>query len=397
MVRALASKTATARGAARPPDEVTAIPDHTTRRLTAGDELDARYRLEAVAGTGGMATVWRAHDNRLQRPVAIKVISDTLAANPEAVARFAREARTHANIQHPNLVQVYDFGVTGPQPYLVMEYIDGATLSERLDRGGFSPTAIQTLARELLSALACVHHHGVLHRDIKPANILLGADDRARLTDFGVARLDESTRITRPDEIVGTLRFLAPELLEGRPATRQSDLFALGVLLRTTAAETILPPELEGLIAALTQPSPQARPADAHAALAALDRAPKVDPTRVMLKPSRPARTGPDDPTQATRPARPITTKPITRQVRNRLMAVSALVIATTGTALVVTETGAGNAHPGSRSTRSASARTTATDTGAKSAATSAVYRKPRTIDQQLQTLADTVKRAARQ
>jgi serine/threonine protein kinase len=385
---------------------VTAIPDHITRRLTAGDEIDARYRLEAVAGTGGMATVWRAHDNRLQRPVAIKVISDTLAASPDAVARFAREARTHAKIQHPNLVQVYDSGVTGPQPYLVMEYIDGATLSERLDRDGFSPTAIATLARELLSALACVHDHGVLHRDIKPANILLGADDRARLTDFGVARLDESTRITRPNEIVGTLRFLAPELLEGRPATRQSDLFALGVLLRTAAAETTPPPEVEELIKSLTQPSPQARPADAHAALAALDRAPKPDPTRVMLKPSRPAPrgpagpAGPTEPTPITRPTRPTiprrpTTKPITQQVRKRLVAVSALVIAAIGTTLIVSETGAGNAHGSSRSIRGTAVKTTTTSVGARSTATTAPYRKSPTIDQQLQTLANTVKRAA--
>ena len=385
---------------------VTAIPDHSTRRLTAGDEIDARYRLESIAGTGGMATVWRAHDNRLERLVAIKVISDSLAANPDAVARFAREARTHANIQHPNLVQVYDSGVTGPQPYLVMEYIDGATLSERLDHGGFSPSAIETLARELLSALACVHDHGVLHRDIKPANILLGADDRARLTDFGVARLDESTRITRTNEIVGTLRFLAPELLEGRPATRQSDLFALGVLLRTTAAKTTPPREVEELIKALTQPNPDARPADAQAALATLDRAPKPDPTRVMLKPSRPAPTGPagparpTEPTRITGPTRPtvprrLATKPMTQQVRSRLIAVSALVIAAVGTTLIVSETGAGNAHPKSRSTHSVSARTPATGTGAKSAVATAVYRKAPTIDQQLRTLADTVKRAA--
>jgi serine/threonine protein kinase len=381
---------------------VTAIPDHIKRRLTAGDEIDARYRLEAVAGTGGMATVWRAQDNRLQRPVAIKVISDTLAANPDAVARFAREARTHAKIQHPNLVQVYDSGVTGPQPYLVMEYIDGATLSERLDRGGFSPAAIETLTRELLSALACVHDHGVLHRDIKPANILLGADDRARLTDFGVARLDESTRITRPNEIVGTLRFLAPELLEGRPATRQSDLFALGVLLRAAAAETTPPPEVEELIESLTQPSPHARPADAHAALASLDRVPKPDHTRVMLKSLRPepaGPAGPTEPTRITRPTRPTTprrptTKPITQQVRNRLVAVSALVIAAIGTTLIISDTGAGNAHGSSRGIRTA-VTTTTTSAGARSTATIAPYGKSPTIDQQLQTLANTVKRAA--
>jgi serine/threonine protein kinase len=330
-----------------------------------------------------MATVWRAYDQRLQRPVAVKIMSDTLAANAAALARFAREARTHANIQHPNLVQVYDYSATAPQPYLVMEYIDGATLSQRLDRGGFPATAIHTLARELLSALACVHDHGVLHRDIKPANVLVGDDGRARLTDFGLARLDESTRITQPDEIVGTLRFLAPELLEGRPATRQSDLFALGVLLHTVAGETILLPETEELIESLTQSSPHARPIDAHAALAALNQAPKLDPTRVMRRLARPAR------------ARAIMPERATRQLRNRLIAVSALVVAATGTTLVVTETGAGNAHPNSRSTRRATARTTATSTGAKSAATTAVYRKSLTMDQQLRTLADTVKRAA--
>jgi serine/threonine protein kinase len=332
-----------------------------------------------------MATVWRAHDELLQRPVAIKVMSDTLAANATAVARFAREARTHANIQHPNLVRVYDYSATAPQPYLVMEYIDGATLSQRLDRDGFSATAIQTLARELLSALASVHDHGVLHRDIKPANILLGDDNRARLTDFGLAWLDESTRITQPDEIVGTLRFLAPELLEGHAASRQSDLFALGVLLRTAAGTMILLPETEDLIDSLIQPSPHARPRDAHAALAALNRAQTLDhPTRVMRRPA---------PSPQARPTMP---ESAARQLRNRLIAVSALVIAATGTTLVVTETGAGNAHPRSLSIRSASTKSAAaTSIGAKSTATTAVYRKSPTIDQQLRTLADAVKRAA--
>jgi serine/threonine protein kinase len=368
----------------------TAIPDQTTKRLTAGDQITARYRLEAVAGTGGMATVWRAHDELLQRPVAIKIMSDTLAANATAVTRFAREARTHANIQHPNLVRVYDYSATAPQPYLVMEYIDGATLSQRLDCEGFSATAIQTLAHELLSALASVHDHGVLHRDIKPANILLGDDNRARLTDFGLARLDESTRITRPDEIVGTLRFLAPELLEGHAATRQSDLFALGVLLRTAAGEMIQLPETDELIDSLTQSSPHARPRDAHAALAALNRAPMLDPTRVMRRAAvRPA------PTRRRPQARPTMPQSAARQLRSRLIAVSALIIAVTGTTLVVTETGADNAHPSGPSLRSASRRPTVTSTGAKSAATTAVYRKSLTIDQQLRTLADTVKRAA--
>ena len=139
------------------------------------------------------------------------------------------EARTHAGIQHPNLVQVYDYSVTAARPYLVMEYIDGTTLSERLDLDGFTAVQIQTLAAELLAALASIHDHGVLHGDVKSANVLLDREGHARLTDLGLARLEDSDPAARPDEtIVGTLRFLAPELLEGERATRQSDLFASG-------------------------------------------------------------------------------------------------------------------------------------------------------------------------
>lgn len=235
-----------------------------------GTLIGSRYRLESVAGTGGMATVWRARDERLQRLVAIKVISDTLATNPAALARFSREARTHAGIQHPNLVQLYDYSVTGPRPYLVMEFVVGRTLSERLDAGGLSAEAVPRLAIELLSAVACVHDRGVLHRDIKSGNVLIDEAGHARLTDFGLARFEDSTQITGSNEVVGTLRFLAPELIEGKPASRQSDLYALGVLLRTVAGGAELPALLPALITWLTQHDPTARPADAHAALAAM-------------------------------------------------------------------------------------------------------------------------------
>ena len=211
-------------------------------RLSPGRLVGARYRLKRIAGAGGMATVWCAYDERLRRPVALKIISRELAADPAAVRRFAREARTHARIKHPNLVPVYDYSVSAAQPYLVMEYIDGTTLSERVDLGGFTAAEIHTLAVELLSALACVHDHGVLHRDIKSANVLLDGAGRARLTDLGLARVEHPDAATSPAKtIVGTLRFLAPELLEGRPASRQSDLFALGILLRTAAAEADAP------------------------------------------------------------------------------------------------------------------------------------------------------------
>ncbi len=254
---------------------------HTPVRLGPGRLIGARYRLELVAGAGGMATVWCATDERLQRPVAIKVISQELAANPVAVTRFAREARTHAGIQHPNLVQVYDYSVTAARPYLVMEYIDGTTLSERLDLDGFTAVEIQTLAAELLAALASIHDHGVLHGDIKSANVLLDREGHAHLTDLGLARLEDSAPARGADEtIVGTLRFLAPELLEGEPASRQSDLFALGVLLRSAAAGVVAHPQLSRVITWLTQPDPRARPSDARAALVALLTEPR--PTRLQ-------------------------------------------------------------------------------------------------------------------
>jgi serine/threonine-protein kinase len=355
--------------------------DHLRPSLHSGGLIGSRYRLEGVAGAGGMATVWRAYDERLQRPVAIKVISDELSTNPAAVARFAREARTHARIQHPNLVQVYDYSVTAAQPYLVMEYINGCTLSERLDRG-LIPAAIQALALELLSAIACVHDHGVLHRDIKTGNVLLDKDGHARLTDFGLARLEDSTQITRTNEVVGTLRFLAPELIEGKPASRQSDLYALGVLLRTATRDADIDPPLRRLITWLTEPDPGARPRDAQAVLTALRKEPATQR---------------DEPTQPLRitERRQYSTR---RQLRHRTAAVSALLVAVAGTALAVIDAGGGSAPPSNSAARVAG---TTVKAGSKTRGSADVsYGKDAgqthaTIDEQLQQLAGGVRRAA--
>ncbi len=238
--------------------------------LCPGARLGSRYRLICVAGAGGMSTVWRAHDERLERPVAVKVLSDALAGDPDAVARFIREAHTHAQIHHPNLVQVYDYRVTGDPRYLVMEYVDGCTLSRRLDRGSLSSGEVHTRASQLLSAVACVHDHHVLHRDIKCGNVLLDGEGNARLSDFGLARLEDSAPPSPAGEVVGTLRFLAPELLEGRPASRQSDLYALGVLLRAAATRAHVDPALGRAIRWLTEPDPEWRPSDARAVITAL-------------------------------------------------------------------------------------------------------------------------------
>src|SRR3954447_26840479 len=147
-------------------------------RLAPGALL-GRYRLERELGTGGMSSVWKASDERLGRPVAVKILSETLALDASFVKRFACEAKVAAGLSHPNLVGVYDFSASDPRPYLVSEYIDGGTLAMLLERGDTIDG--RALAGELLGALGHIHDAGVIHRDVKPANILIDRDGRARL------------------------------------------------------------------------------------------------------------------------------------------------------------------------------------------------------------------------
>src|SRR4051812_11095106 len=163
--------------------------------VVVGARLGERYTLTRLIGTGGMASVWAAHDPRLDREVAVKVISDTLALDSTFVDRFAREARISAALSHPHVVGAFDYGNPGGRPYLVMEYVAGGTLSSRLKEGRTDWDPVP-LARELLDALAHIHTAGILHRDLKPANVLFGTDGRARLTDFGIANLADGTRLT---------------------------------------------------------------------------------------------------------------------------------------------------------------------------------------------------------
>jgi serine/threonine protein kinase len=231
-----------------------------------------RYRLLRLVGTGGMASVWLAEDARLQREVAVKVLSDVLALDPEFVARFEREARLAAGLAHPHLVNVYDFGSQGPRPYLVMEYVGGGTLADSLRGGGGPPRDPLALSRELLDALGHVHAAGIVHRDIKPASVLIGLDGRVRLTDFGIAQPTEATRLTSTGNILGTERYLAPEVYGGRPADARSDLYSLGVLLRECLGASA-PPQLHRLVDLLTKEDPGDRPASAAEALAVLSGA----------------------------------------------------------------------------------------------------------------------------
>ncbi|MGI8429353.1 MAG: serine/threonine-protein kinase [Solirubrobacteraceae bacterium] len=235
--------------------------------LTSGAVLgDGRYRLQRRLGSGGMATVWLAGDEHLSRAVAVKVISDALAADGRYRERFAREARAAASVAHPNIVPVYDYGQQGERPFLVMEYVPGGSLAAAISNRNpeaLDPTAV---AVQLLDALECIHEAGLLHRDVKPANILLDVSGRARLTDFGIAQLQDATSLTQTGMVLGTLRYLAPEIVAGGKPGPAADLYAAGVVLRELT-ELQPAPKLTALITALTAPDPTDRPASARAAM----------------------------------------------------------------------------------------------------------------------------------
>jgi serine/threonine protein kinase len=262
-------------------------------RARPGVRLGGRYRLERVIGTGGMASVWLGHDEQLDRPVAVKLLSDTLAEDERYVERFSQEARMAAGVSHPNLVNVYDFEARGRRPYLVMEYVEGPTLAELIEGDG-SRIEPERVARELLAALRHIHDAGIVHRDVKPQNVLVGADGRTRLADFGIARPDEASGLTTTGQVLGTLQYLAPELRVGEPATVRSDLYAAGILLR----ECLPPGESAGLAALaerMSDPDPEARPSSAAVALS------EIDATGVMT--ARPARA--TEPTPVELPSEP--------------------------------------------------------------------------------------------
>ena len=239
--------------------------------LARGTMLHSRYRLERLLGIGGMASVWLARDEQLDRSVAVKIIADALAADPVWVRRFEREARAVASLSHPNIVRVFDFGAEQGRPFLVMEYVPGGTLADLLERAGRVRT--EHLARHLLDAVRHIHAAGLLHRDIKPANVLLASDHTPQLTDFGIAHHGDATRLTSTGNVVGTVRYLAPEVLAGKPASARSDLFACGRLLGDVLSTERHESRLAGLVQALTAEDPALRPPSAAAALELLDQA----------------------------------------------------------------------------------------------------------------------------
>jgi serine/threonine-protein kinase len=198
------------------------------------DELFAdRYRLERRLGVGGMATVQLAFDTRLERNVAVKLLAEHLADDASFVSRFRREALAAARLVHPNVVQVFDFGLDAAthRNFIVMEYVDGPSCAEILrERGTLPPAEAVEILAQSCRGLAYAHRHEVIHRDVKPGNLLRSRDGMIKLADFGIAKAAEQSDITKVGSVLGTAAYLAPEQARGEPAGPASDMYALGVV-----------------------------------------------------------------------------------------------------------------------------------------------------------------------
>src|SRR5699024_74328 len=196
-----------------------------------GSLLDGRYRLDAVIARGGMSMVHLATDERLDRHVAVKLLDPVLAGDRAFVDRFTLEARSAARLSDPGIVQVFDQGVEGETPFLVMELVPGGTLRELLDeRGPMPPYAAAAVLRPLLGALREAHDAGLVHRDIKPENVLISTNGAVKLADFGLVRAVAESRATSNSVVMGTAAYLSPEQISGSDTDGRSDLYSLGVL-----------------------------------------------------------------------------------------------------------------------------------------------------------------------
>jgi serine/threonine-protein kinase len=281
--------------------------------VTGSQVLAGRYALLEVLGTGGMATVWRARDEVLSRDVAVKVLSPQYAADASFLARFEREARHAAALNHPRLVMVFDCGVDGTTPFIVMELVAGRTLRQVLDQADtLPPEEAVRIAAAVCEALEVAHAAGLVHRDITPANIVL-ADREVKVLDFGIARAEGGAGVTRTAAVLGTATYLSPEQASGGVAGPQADLYSLGCVLfemltgtppfsadspvglayrhvhddpgPPSALRPGLPARLDRITARMLAKDPADRPASAVAARAGLLAALGTDITGVLPSP----------------------------------------------------------------------------------------------------------------
>jgi serine/threonine-protein kinase len=286
-----------------------------------GDEIAGRYRLEELHGRGSMSEVWRAHDQTLDRTVALKILSPTAD-----LERFRREARSLAGLAHENVMRVFDYGEDAAGPFMALEWLPRGTLEDGFEAGGFAPAEIQRIAHGIAAGLAHLHSRGLVHRDLKPANVLFDDEGRPKLGDFGLVRhAVGSGTLTEAGTLLGTAAYISPEQASGEPAGPASDVYSFGVILFRMltgllpfAADDPLalmelhrhepapdpaelnpgaPPGLAALTAATLRKDPAVRPQDGTALLVALDAAPvPIEPvpeseqTQILPGPRRPAR-----------------------------------------------------------------------------------------------------------
>ena len=265
--------------------------------------LRGRYRLDVLIATGGMGEVWRGTDLAIDRRVAIKVVRPERADDQDGLARFRAEAHHAGSLSHPNIAQVFDYGEAAPpEPgYLVMELVDGLSLTRILDGGPLSPEDVMDIVAQAARGLAAAHRAGLVHRDVKPGNLLVRQDGLVKITDFGIARAVGDTTVTQPGMLIGTPAYLAPERVSGAPASPATDLYSLGVLAYQCltghapfsgeplvvalahldqgmpALPPSVPPGVAALVAALTRQDPAARPRSAW------DVALRAEHLRVLL------------------------------------------------------------------------------------------------------------------
>jgi len=266
-----------------------------------GTLVDGRYQVVARIARGGMATVYEALDTRLDRTVALKMMSAALAEDPDFVTRFRREARAAAQLSHPHVVAVFDQGEAAGLPYLAMEYVPGRTLRDVLrDYGALTPEQALTILDPVLEALIAAHDAGFVHRDIKPENILISDDGRVKVTDFGLARAVSNTTTATQGMIIGTVAYLSPEHVERGDADARSDVYGAGICLfemvtgqvpfaaesaitvayqhvnadvpSPSSLRSTVPPDVDALVATATRRDPELRYPDCRAFLADVRR-----------------------------------------------------------------------------------------------------------------------------
>ena len=350
-----------------------------TRPAQPGDLIADRYELEALVGSGGMSSVFRARDLQLERSVAIKILHERYIDDPEYVERFRSEARAVARLSHPNIVTVIDRGEDEGRQYIVFEHVDGENLKEYVARSGRLPVrrAVE-LGLSIADGLAFAHGRGLVHRDVKPQNVLLSREGDVKVTDFGIARsLDVEHGVTQTGTVLGTGEYLAPEQASGKPVSPATDVYSLGVVLWELLVGDVpfsgenfvavalrhvndpppplrkLRPDVSPRLAAAVEralakdpelrfPSMSALAAELRACLVELDDAAPVDDEAAMTLITRPAPGAPPAPPRRRAGRRP----------RRRLLwgALLALLVAATAFAAVFLVAGAGHRQHGGSS-----------------------------------------------